>query len=144
MRHCLVFWKMKVRPLARGVSDIVCVSFIHPIADFGHPNIHIFVHNAMEWKGIGHPIHPKCVFWDTQFWNPGYSPDENEFVMIQIMIFRRWFCPAGWNGGWRGWRWGGRGEGAVSQGRTASSERRTSEARARRDQGMITLIDIVA
>ena len=25
----------------------VWVSFGHPIADFGHPNIHIFVHNAM-------------------------------------------------------------------------------------------------
>ena len=60
------------RPLARGVSRQVSVG--HLIADFGHPNIHIFVYNAMEWKGFGHQIHPKCVFLDTQFWNPGYSP----------------------------------------------------------------------
>ena len=43
----------------RGVR----VSFGHPIADFGHPNIHICVYNAMGWKGIGHPIHPKYAFW---------------------------------------------------------------------------------
>ena len=48
----------------RGVR----VSFGHPIADFEHPNIHIFVYNAMGWKGIGHPIHHKCVF--SLFWTP--------------------------------------------------------------------------
>ena len=42
-------------------------SYRHPIADFGHPNIHIFVYDAMEWKRTGHPIHPKFVFLDTQF-----------------------------------------------------------------------------
>ena len=47
------------------------VLFGHPIADFGHPNIQIFVYNAMGWKGIGHPSHPKWVFLDNQFWNPG-------------------------------------------------------------------------
>ena len=46
--------------------------FGHPIAEFGHPNIHIsFVYNAMGWTGIGDPIHPKCIFLDTQFLNPG-------------------------------------------------------------------------
>ena len=42
----------------------------HPIADCWY----IFlVYNAMGWKVTGHPIHPKCVFLDTQFWNPGQS-----------------------------------------------------------------------
>ena len=30
-----------------------------------------FVYNAMGWTGIGDPIHPKCIFLDTQFLNPG-------------------------------------------------------------------------
>ena len=35
----------------------VWVSFGHPIADFGHPNIHIFfVYYAMGWIGNEHPI----------------------------------------------------------------------------------------
>ena len=44
----------------RGVR----VSFGHTIADFGHPNIHFFFY-AVGWKGIGHPIHPKCAFFDV-------------------------------------------------------------------------------
>ena len=51
-----------VGALARGVSGCLLDTFC---ADFGHPNIHIFVHNAMEWKGIGHTIHPKFVCLDT-------------------------------------------------------------------------------
>ena len=43
----------------RGVR----VSFGHPSADFGHLNIHIFVYNAIGWKGIGHPIHLNMYFW---------------------------------------------------------------------------------
>ena len=51
--------------LARGVS---VVSFGHPIADVGLPNTSMFLCiNAMGLKGIGHPIHPKFVFLDTQF-----------------------------------------------------------------------------
>ena len=58
----VALWRLQVFS-QRGVR----VSFGHPIADFGHPNIQIFVYNAMGWKGIGHPIHPKCVILDTQF-----------------------------------------------------------------------------
>ena len=57
----------------RGVWE----SFGHPIADFGHPNFLFLC--IMQWMKknwtpnspqiciFGHLIHPKCVFWDTQF-----------------------------------------------------------------------------
>ena len=53
------------------MSELMClcsmkgdqVSSGHPIAYFGHCKMHSFGFNAMGWKGIEHPIHPKCVFW---------------------------------------------------------------------------------
>ena len=36
---------LQIRPLARGC---VWVSFGHPIADFGHPNIHICVYKEVD------------------------------------------------------------------------------------------------
>ena len=42
-----------------------------PIADFGHPDIHIFcVNNAMGWKEIEHP-NLYFLFGHVQFWNLG-------------------------------------------------------------------------
>ena len=68
--NTLQTWKA-LSPFQAFSQRGIRVTFGHPIADFGHPNPYFFVYNAMRWKGIGHPILPKCVFLDTQFWNPG-------------------------------------------------------------------------
>ena len=62
-------WEVDIRALARGLSGcLVDTLFV----DLDTPNMWYFcVYNAMGWKGIGHPIHSKCAFLDTRFWNPG-------------------------------------------------------------------------
>ena len=76
-----------VRTVDMDMGMIVFIGLLHQKqafsqrGDFGHLNLHIFfVYNAMGWKGIGHPIHTKCVFLDTQFWNPGLSPGQKSIA----------------------------------------------------------------
>ena len=69
-----IFRKLHMNSLQAFSQRGVRASFGHPVADFFfYTQISIFVcvYDAMGWKGIGHPIHPTCVFLDTQFWNPG-------------------------------------------------------------------------
>ena len=65
----------------RGVR----VSFGHPFAEFGHPNIHIFVYNAMGCKGIGHPIHPNVYFWTPNFEILAKALDTPESIVGDIL-----------------------------------------------------------
>ena len=45
--------EVKFRPSARGMSGCLLDTLISTF----------FVYDTMGWKGIGYPIHPKCVFW---------------------------------------------------------------------------------
>ena len=60
------------------------MSFGHPIADFGHPNINfVLICNGI---GIGcFKFQPKCVLLDS-FWTPNSEILANALVICYIMF----------------------------------------------------------
>ena len=71
------------RPLARGVSGCLLDTLLLILDTL----LSIFVvYIAMGWKGIGHPIHPKCVY----IWTPNSEILAKALVGFDYLIIKWW------------------------------------------------------